>query len=75
MLRAIRKEIDQAVANGDSKAFDHAKFKLKQLEERMVRDEDNAAILGDPLYVKRSEEINRKMLKAIDAKLAILNNL
>lgn len=40
-----------------------------------MRAEDNAAILGDPLYVKRSEELNRKMLKAIDAKLAILNNL
>ena len=63
------------MATGDTKAFDHAKYKLKQLEDKMEREEGNAAKLGEAMDVKKSGELNRKMLKAIDAKLAILNNL
>ena len=71
----VKKELDQAMANGDAKAFEYAKFKLRQLEIATERDEEIIHRQGKYSDVKKSEEINRRMLKAIDAKLAILNNL
>lgn len=73
-LREIKKEIDSAMAVGDIKAFDHAKYKLKQLELQTEREEE-LVLKNKTVDVKKNEEINRRMLRAIDAKLAILNNL
>ncbi|TNV82011.1 hypothetical protein FGO68_gene7165 [Halteria grandinella] len=72
-LREIKKEIDNAMAAGDMKAFDHAKYKLHQLELQTEREEQQ--MMGKGQDPKKNEELNRRMLKAIDAKLAILNNL
>ena len=63
------------MAAGDMKAFEFAKFKLRQMEIQTERDEDRVNRIGDYRDVKKTEEINRRMIQAIDAKLAILNNL
>ena len=63
------------MAAGDMKAFEFAKFKLRQMEIQTERDEDRVNRIGDYSDVKKTEEINRRMIQAIDAKLAILNNL
>lgn len=31
-LKEVKKELDQAMAKGDAKAFEYAKYKLRQLE-------------------------------------------
>jgi hypothetical protein len=45
------------------------------MEIQTERDEDRVNRIGDYRDVKKTEEINRRMIQAIDAKLAILNNL
>lgn len=62
------------MASGDVKAFDHARFKLRELEIKTEKEEDKIYKIG-MIDSKKSDEINRRMLRAIDAKLAILNNL
>lgn len=45
-LKEIKKELDDAMAQRDAKAFSHAKFKLKELEQQTEREEELAYIIG-----------------------------
>ena len=54
-------------------AFNHAQFKLREMENQIQLDEKNTRKIGND-DEKKNQEINRRMLKALDAKLAILEN-
>ena len=74
-LKEIKREIEAAISRDDIQAFDHASYKLKMLEVSIERSQENANRLGEGNDTKKTEDHNRKMLKAIDAKLSILSNL
>jgi hypothetical protein len=53
-------------------SFSHAQFKLREMEAQIEEDEHKiamAANIGGDFDYKKNDEINRRMLQAIDAKL------
>jgi len=72
-FKELKREIDQSLQKGDIMAFNHAQFKLREMENQIQLDEKNTRKIGND-DEKKNQEINRRMLKALDAKMAILEN-
>ena len=72
-LKELKKELDLALQKGDMQSFSHAQFKLREMEAQIEEDEHKIAmtanIIGGDFDYRKNDEINRRMLQAIDAKL------